>query len=87
MFTQFGKQLGSFDGAESCELMGSYILHLITTKHGNNSRLLYFIRMPFSLAGTTVNFTNFMHACSTRARFMKNILHIFTFKLTHGINN
>ena len=33
MFTQFGKQLGSFDGAESCELVGSYILHLITTKH------------------------------------------------------
>jgi hypothetical protein len=33
MFTQFGKQLGRFDGAESCEILGSYILHLITTKH------------------------------------------------------
>ena len=28
--------MGSFDGAESCELVGSYLLHLITTKHGNN---------------------------------------------------
>jgi hypothetical protein len=27
---------GSFDGAESCELVGSYLPHLITTKHGNN---------------------------------------------------
>ena len=27
--------MGSFDGAESCELVGSFLLHLITMKHGN----------------------------------------------------
>jgi hypothetical protein len=32
----FDVTMGSFDGAESCELVGSYLLHLITTKHGNN---------------------------------------------------
>ena len=32
----FDVTMGGFDGAESCELVGSYLLHLITTKHGNN---------------------------------------------------
>ena len=32
----FDVTMGSFDGAQSCELVGSYLLHLITTKHGNN---------------------------------------------------
>ncbi len=32
----FDVTMGSFDGAESCELVGCYLLHLITTKHGNN---------------------------------------------------
>jgi hypothetical protein len=32
----FDVTMGSFDGAESCELVGSYLLHLTTTKHGNN---------------------------------------------------
>jgi hypothetical protein len=32
----FDVKMGSFDSAESCELVGSYLLHLITTKHGNN---------------------------------------------------
>ncbi|CAB4040461.1 Hypothetical predicted protein, partial [Paramuricea clavata] len=32
----FDVTMGSFDGAESCELVDSYLLHLITTKHGNN---------------------------------------------------
>jgi hypothetical protein len=27
--------MGSFDGAESCELVGSFLLHLITMTHGN----------------------------------------------------
>ena len=27
--------MGSFDGAESCELVASFLLHLITMKHGN----------------------------------------------------
>ena len=30
----FDVTMGSFDGAESCELVGSYLLHLITKKHG-----------------------------------------------------
>jgi hypothetical protein len=32
----FDVTMGSFDCAESCERVGSYLLHLITTKHGNN---------------------------------------------------
>ncbi len=28
--------MGSYDGAESCELVGSFLLHEITMKHGNN---------------------------------------------------
>ena len=28
--------MGSYYGAESCELVGSFLLHQITTKHGNN---------------------------------------------------
>ena len=36
----FDVTMGSFDGAESCELVGSYLLHLIPTKHGNNFGLL-----------------------------------------------
>jgi hypothetical protein len=31
----FDVTMGSFDGAESCELVGSFLLHLITLKHGN----------------------------------------------------
>jgi hypothetical protein len=31
----FDVTMGSFDGAESCELVGSFLLHLITMKHGN----------------------------------------------------
>ena len=27
--------MGNFDGAESCELVASFLLHLITVKHGN----------------------------------------------------
>ena len=26
--------MGSYDGAESCELVGSFLLHLITANHG-----------------------------------------------------
>jgi hypothetical protein len=35
--------MGSFDGEEfeSCELVGSYLLHLITTKHDGNNFGLY----------------------------------------------
>ena len=28
--------MGSYDGADSCELVGSFLLNQITTKHGNN---------------------------------------------------
>ena len=28
--------MGSYDGAESCELVGSFLLHQITEKHGKN---------------------------------------------------
>ena len=28
--------MGSYDGAESCELVGSFLLHQITQKHGEN---------------------------------------------------
>ena len=31
----FDVTMGSFDGAESCDLVGSFLLHLITMKHGN----------------------------------------------------
>ena len=31
--------MGSYDGAESCELVGSFLLHLITAKHGNTDGL------------------------------------------------
>ena len=30
----FDVTMGSYDGAESCELVGSSLLHLITAKHG-----------------------------------------------------
>ena len=30
----FDVTMGSYDGAESCELVGSFLLHLITAKHG-----------------------------------------------------
>ena len=32
----FDTTMGSYDGGESCELVGSFLLHQITTKHGNN---------------------------------------------------
>jgi hypothetical protein len=32
----FDITMGSYDGAESCELVGSFLLHEITMKHGNN---------------------------------------------------
>lgn len=32
----FDVTMGSYDGAETCELVGLYILHLIAEKHGNN---------------------------------------------------
>ena len=28
--------MGSYDGAETCELVGSFLLHQITHKHGEN---------------------------------------------------
>jgi hypothetical protein len=28
--------MGSYDGAESCERVGSFLLHQITQKHGEN---------------------------------------------------
>ena len=28
--------MGSYDGAESCELVGAFLLHKIKEKHGNN---------------------------------------------------
>ena len=32
----FDITMGSYDGAESCELVGSFLLHNITQKYGNN---------------------------------------------------
>jgi hypothetical protein len=32
----FDVTMGSYDGAESCELVGSFLLHQITQKHGEN---------------------------------------------------
>ena len=32
----FDITMGSYDGAETCELVGCFLLHQITTKHGNN---------------------------------------------------
>ncbi len=32
----FNITMGSYHGAESCELVGSFLLHKITMKHGNN---------------------------------------------------
>ena len=32
----FAVTMGSYDGAESCKLVGIYLLHEITSKHGNN---------------------------------------------------
>ena len=28
--------MGSYDGAETCELVGTFLLHHITSKYGNN---------------------------------------------------
>ena len=32
----FDVNMGSYDGAETCELVGSFLLHQITHKHGEN---------------------------------------------------
>ena len=32
----FDVNMGSYDGAETCELFGSFLLHQITHKHGEN---------------------------------------------------
>ena len=32
----FDVTMGSYDGAETCELVGSFLLHQITHKHGEN---------------------------------------------------
>ena len=32
----FDVTMGSFDGAELCELMGSYILHILGEKYGKH---------------------------------------------------
>ena len=36
---QFDVTMGSFDGAETCELVGCYILSLLTEKYGRNTGL------------------------------------------------
>ena len=33
--------MGSFDGAEICELVGLYILYILSTKYGKNLNGLY----------------------------------------------
>ena len=38
-FNLFDVTMGSYDGAESCELVGSFLLHQITQKQGENSGL------------------------------------------------
>ena len=37
----FDVTMGSFDGAEVCELVGLYILHLLGSKFGNDNLGLY----------------------------------------------
>ena len=34
--TLFDVTMGSYDGAETCELIGAFVLHQITSKYGNN---------------------------------------------------
>ena len=35
-FNFFDITMGSYEGAETCELIGCFLLHQVTTKHGNN---------------------------------------------------
>ena len=37
----FDVTMGSFDGTEICELVGLYILHILSTKYGRNHNDLY----------------------------------------------
>ena len=37
----FDVTMGSFDGAEVCELVGLYILHILSTKYGKNLNGIY----------------------------------------------
>ena len=37
----FDVTMGSFDGTEICELVGPYILYILSTKYGGNHNGLY----------------------------------------------
>ena len=41
----FDVTMGSFDGAETCELIGSYILSKLAPKYGNNTKTNFYVNI------------------------------------------